>query len=311
MRKEEFYFDSRDGESRIYAVRYMPDSEEVSCVVQIVHGAAEHMGRYEEFAQFLTDRGIVVVGEDHLGHGKTVKKDGTLGYFCENDPATVIVRDVHRLKKLTQELYPGVPYVIFGHSMGSFMVRDYMTRYGKGIFGAIISGTGNYSKGTLKAGKAVAGLQKKLKGDKYISNYLNKKVFDNHNKAFEPARTKVDWFSKDTARVDAYVADPLCGFPFTLNALEAMFELLSGLQDKDALAKIPKDLPVLVMSGDKDPVGENGKCVSEVVSALKEAGLTQVELKLYENDRHELLNETDRADVMQNVYDWVTRVVLA
>ncbi len=311
MRKEEFYFDSRDGENKIYAVRYLPDSEEIKCVVQIVHGAAEHMGRYEEFAQFLTDRGIMVTGEDHLGHGKTVKKDDTLGYFCENDPATVIVRDVHRLKKLTQDQYPGVPYVIFGHSLGSFMLRDYMTRYGKGISGAIISGTGYYAKGAVRMAKTLTSVQKKFKGSKYISSYLNKLVFKSNNKAFEPANTGFDWFTKEADRVAAYVADPLCGFPFTINGFEALFQLLSGLNEKEELEKVPKDLPMLVVSGAEDPVGENGKGVRAVADALKETGHTRLELKLYENDRHELLNETDREAVMQDIYQWIIQTVLA
>lgn len=311
MRKEEFYFDSRDGENQVYAVRYLPETDDVKCIVQIVHGAAEHMERYEEFARFLTDKGMIVTGEDHLGHGKTVKKDGTLGYFCEQDPATVIVRDVHRLKKITQELYPGVPYVIYGHSMGSFMLRNYMCRYGKGICGAIISGTGNYDKGALGVGKAMVALRKKMKGSKYISKHLNNIVFNNNNKAFEPARTAVDWFSKDVAKIDAYVADPLCGFPFTLNGIETLFELLATMNEQEALAGIPKDLPVLIVSGEKDPVGENGKAVQAVYDLLKEAGLSSVAMKLFENDRHEILNETDRADVMENIYDWIMDVVLA
>ena len=311
MRKEEFYFDSRDGESRVYAVRYLPDTDTVTCIVQILHGAAEHMGRYEEFAKFLTDRGMVVTGEDHLGHGKTVKKDGMLGYFCENDPATVVVRDVHRLKKMTQEQYPGVPYVVYGHSMGSFMLRNYICRYGKGISGAIISGTGNYAKGALNAGKAIVAVQKKLKGSKHISKRLNDVVFFNNNKDFEPARTPVDWFSKDVAKVDAYMADPLCGFSFPLNGMETLFELISGMDDREAMAQIPKDLPILVVSGAKDPVGENGKAVQEVYDSLKEVGVLSVTKTLFDDDRHEILNETDRDDVMKKLYDWITEAVLA
>ena len=311
MKKEEFYFDSRDGESRIHAVRYLPDTDEVKGIVQIVHGVAEHVERYEEFAGFLTDRGFVVTGEDHLGHGKSVKKDGVLGYFCEQDPATVVVRDVHRLKKMTQELYPMVPYILYGHSMGSFIVRNYMSRYGKGISGAIISGTGNYTNNALHMGKAVAAIQKKFKGSKHISKFMNDIIFNNYNKAYEPARTPVDWFSKDTAKVDAYVADPLCGFPFTMNGVETLFELIERMNDKEEMAKIPKDLPVYIVSGDKDPVGECGKGVQEVYDSLKAVGLQKVEMKLFEDDRHEILNETNRVEVMQNLYKWIMDVVLA
>lgn len=311
MKREEFSFDSRDGESRIHAVRYLPDTDEVKGIVQIVHGMAEHVERYEEFAAFLTERGFVVTGEDHLGHGKTVKKDGTPGYFCEQDPATVLVRDVHRLKKMTQEQYPSVPYILFGHSMGSFIVRNYMSRYGKGISGVIIGGTGYYAKGKLAVGKAIVAILQKMKGPKYISTFMNDMIFNNYNKAYEPCRTSVDWFSKDTEKLDAYVADSLCGFPFTLNGVETLFELIDRMDDEKELVKIPKDLPVYIVSGDKDPVGECGKAVRKVYEALKAVGLQKVELKLFEGDRHEILNETDRAEVMQNLYKWIMDVVSA
>ena len=142
MIKEEFYFDSRDGENRIHAVRYTPDDGNVRGIVQIVHGMAEYVERYENLAEFLTKRGILVTGEDHLGHGKSVSEGGSFGYFCEQDPATVVVRDVHRLKKITEEQHPQVPYIILGHSMGSFIARNYLCRYGSGIDGAVIVGTG-------------------------------------------------------------------------------------------------------------------------------------------------------------------------
>lgn len=311
MKKEEFYFDSRDGENQIYAVRYMPDNEEVKGIVQIIHGVAEHIGRYEEFARFLTDRGMVVTGEDHLGHGKTLKKGDTPGYFCENDPATVIVRDVHRLKKMTQELYPGVPYIIFGHSMGSFMLRNYISRYGKGISGAIISGTGHYSNSAVNAGKALVAVRQKLKGPKYISKFLNNMVFYDNNKAFEPAQTPVDWFTKDASRTEAYVADPLCGFPFTLNGIETLFEVIGRMYEKEALEGIPKELPILFTSGAEDPIGENGKGVKAVYESYREAGIKSVEMTLFENDRHEILNETDREEVMNKIYDWIAGIVSA
>ena len=149
VKKEEFTFDSRDGKSKIHAVRWVPE-QRVVCIVQIIHGMAEYIERYEELAQYLGEKGILVTGDDHLGHGKSVAKDGTYGYFCEQDPATVVVRDVHRLKKMTQEEYPGIPYIILGHSMGSFILRNYLFRYGTGIQGAIVCGTGSQPKALVK-----------------------------------------------------------------------------------------------------------------------------------------------------------------
>lgn len=154
MKKEEFYFESHDNVSRIHALRYTPDDGNVKAVVQIVHGMAEYVERYEEFAQYLTDRGYAVTGENHLGHGKSVGEGG-YGYFCEQDPATVVVRDVHSLKELTKRTFPSVPYIILGHSMGSFILRNYLCRYGDGIDGAVIMGTGMQSKGLLAAARVL------------------------------------------------------------------------------------------------------------------------------------------------------------
>ena len=158
MKKEEFYFLSRDNETKIHAVKWIPDTEPV-CILQVVHGMAEYVERYERLAKLLTDNGILVTGEDHLGHGKSLGADGCKGYFCRKDAATVVVRDVHRLKKTVQEQYPGIPYLIMGHSMGSFILRNYLCRYGTGIDGAVVMGTGMQPKAMVCVAKAVAKLQ--------------------------------------------------------------------------------------------------------------------------------------------------------
>lgn len=310
MRKEEFYFDSRNGADKIHAVRYTPDDGQVKCVVQIVHGMAEYIERYEEFAGFLTDRGIVVTGEDHLGHGGSVSEGGIYGYFCEQDPATVAVRDTHRLKKMTQSLYPGVPYIIFGHSMGSFMVRDYMYRYGTGINGAILMGTGAQPGAILNAAKAVANVQKLFCGSRHVSKLLDRLAFGAYNKQIADAKTKFDWLTKDEACVNRYNADPLCGFTFTVNGFVTMFELISRIQKQENLEKIPKNLPVLMLSGEEDPVGGYGDGVRSVYESLNTVGLQDVNLSMYDSDRHELLNETDKERVMQDLYDWIENKIL-
>lgn len=311
MTKQEFYFDSRDGKSRIHAVRWMPDSQDAAvCVVQIVHGMAEYVERYEEFAQFLTDRGVIVTGEDHLGHGKSVGEKGTYGYFCEQDPATVLVRDVHRLKKMTQELYPGLPYVILGHSMGSFIVRNYMCRYGTGIAAAIILGTGMQPAAALKLSKSVARIQGVFCGTDHVSKLIDKLAFGGYNKRVGNVRTPFDWLSRDDARVDRYIADPMCGSVFTVNGFSTLFELISRLYLRENLEQVPKSLPVYMASGTGDPVGGYGKGVRKAYDSLRDAGLENVELKLYEGGRHELMNETNRDEVMRDIYEWLERVVL-
>ena len=237
MIKEEFYFDSRDGENRIHAVRYTPDDGNVRGIVQIVHGMAEYVERYENLAEFLTKRGILVTGEDHLGHGKSVSEGGSFGYFCEQDPATVVVRDVHRLKKITEEQYPQVPYIILGHSMGSFIARNYLCRYGSGIGGAVIVGTGMQPAGLIFASKAMAGIQKLFCGSKHVSHFIDKAAFGGYNKRIDSPRTSSDWLSRNTENVDRYIEDELCGFTFTVNGFQTLFELIRRLQKQENLEK--------------------------------------------------------------------------
>lgn len=309
MVKEEFYYDSRDGKSKLHAVRYLPEEgKEIRCVLQIVHGMAEYVERYEEFAAFLTDRGFVVTGEDHLGHGKSVQ-DGKYGYFCSQDAATVLVRDVHRLKKITQERYPKVPYIILGHSMGSFITRNYLCRYGSGIDGAVIMGTGMQPKPLLLLSKAVVAVQKLFCGEEKKDAFLDKLAFGSYNKRIPSPKTAFDWLSKDEQRVRQYIKEPLCGFLFTVNGFQTLFELIYRLYDRNYLQQIPKKLPVLFVSGDADPVGDYGKGVKRAYDSLKQAGMERLECKWYPQDRHELLNETDREAVMQDVYSWIAAIL--
>ena len=277
MIKEEFYYDSRDGKSKLHAVRYAPDdAENICCVVQIVHGMAEYLERYEEFAEFLTSKGCVVTGEDHMGHGKSVGENGKYGYFCEQDPATVLVRDVHRLKKATQALYPDVPYVIMGHSMGSFIVRNYMFRYGTGVSAAIIMGTGMQPQTRLTMARILGSIQKVLFGSEYVSRLMDKLAFGKYNDRIENRRTDTDWLSRDPERVDRYRKDPMCGFVFTVNGFLTL----------------------------------TGAGVRKAYDSLNGVGVKNIRLKLYEGARHELLNETNRDEVMKDIYDWLKDVVL-
>ncbi|MCM1253913.1 MAG: lysophospholipase [Clostridium sp.] len=305
IRKEEFYFDSRDKKNKIHAIKWVPDVEEPVCIFQIVHGMAEHIDRYDEFARFLAGKGILVVGEDHLGHGKSVPEGGTYGYFCEHDAANVLVRDVHRLKKIMQEQYPGVLYLILGHSMGSFILRNYLFRYGSGVGGAVIVGTGMQSKATLLLARTITAVQEVFCGPKHIGKFIDKASFGSFNNRFEPARTSFDWLSRETANVDRYIADPMCGFTFTLNAFAALFKLIHNCYDKEKLESMPKNLPVFLIAGADDPVGDYGKSIEKVYHSYLDAGMQNVQMKLYENDRHELLNETDRTSVYEDVYRWI------
>ena len=306
MKKEEFYFDSRDGSSKIHAVRYLPEGKPV-CILQIVHGMAEYVERYEEFADFLTQRGVLVTGEDHLGHGLSLGEDKLYGYFCPHDPATVVVRDVHRLKKLTQQRFPDLPCYIMGHSMGSFILRCYLGRYGTGIDGAVIMGTGRQSGALLAAARAFLKLQGLFLGEKHVSPFVDRVIFGGYNKRIPDPQTSFDWLSRDGERVRRYVEDPKCGNVFTVNGFQTLLELIRRSQDGEYISRIPKDLPLLLIAGKEDPLGEYGAGVPAVGELYCRAGLKKVEVSMWDGCRHELLNEPEREKIMMAIYEWLRR----
>lgn len=305
IKKEEFYFDSRDGEHKIHAVKWIPETEKPVCILQIVHGMAEYVERYDEFAAYLANKGILVVGDDHLGHGKSVTPGEPYGYFCKEDAPTVLVRDEHRLKKMIQEQHVGVPYIILGHSMGSFIIRNYLLRYGSGIDGAIIMGTGMQPKAVVMAAAALAAFQKVFCGGRHVSKLIDKAAFGSYNKRIESPKTDADWLSANEENVQKYLEDPLCGFVFTVNGFQTLFKLIRNLYDKEKLKTMPKNLPVFFVAGAEDPVGDYGRSVERVYQSYKDLGMENVQIKLYPGDRHEILNETDREDIYGDIYRWL------
>lgn len=304
VKKEEFTFDSRDGQSKIHAVRWVPEGK-IVCILQIVHGMAEYIERYEALAQYLGGKGILVTGDDHLGHGKSVGREGAYGYFCEQDPATVVVRDVHRLKKITQEEYPGVPYVILGHSMGSFILRNYLFKYGTGIQGAIVCGTGSQPKLLIKLSRMIAAVQGVFLGQKHVAKMIDKMAFGSYNKKIPGAKTAFDWLCTDEKVVDDYMNDELCGFTFTVNGFKTLFTLIDRLNQEENLSAMPKELPVHFIAGDMDPVGNYGEGVKKAYQDFSKAGMKKISLKLYAGGRHELLNEKNKQQVYEDIYPWI------
>ncbi len=268
----EFTYLSSDQKTQIHAVRYVP-AVPPRGILQISHGMVEHIGRYHEFASFLQEEGILVTGNDHLGHGKSVCTDDDYGYFGEPDGNRMVLEDLHRLTVLTKEAYPGVPYFLLGHSMGSFYARQYLAEYGGELDGAIIIGTGFQPKALLEGGILITRLLAAIKGWHYRSSFVNSLAFGSYNSRFRPARTDLDWLSRDTTAVDAYIADPKCGFLFTLNAYHHMFRGIRRLHDRTLLAGVPKTLPILFVSGSEDPVGEFGKGVLRARDSLTQAGV--------------------------------------
>ena len=312
MKREDFYFDSRDGETEIHAVKWIPE-QKPRCVLQIVHGMAEYAARYEGLAKTLTGEGILVTGEDHLGHGQSVRsktgKEHPLGYFCDHDAATVVVRDAHRLKKAVQEQYPGVPYLILGHSMGSFILRNYLCRYGTGIDGAVIMGTGMQPYVLVAFAGALARLIGALGGEKRPSPLLDRMAFGNYNRRIPNPASRMDWLSRDEEQVRRYLDDPLCGFTFTANGFHTLFSLIGRLHDPALLEKMPKDLPVLFVAGEEDPVGDYGKAVRAVAESFRALGMKRVECRLYPGMRHELVNEIGKQEVEKDLLEWIGKTI--
>lgn len=302
--KQEFYYPSKDGLTQIHAVEWIPETE-VRGVLQIAHGMVEFIDRYDRFATFMASCGFYVVGNDHLGHGKSVTDESELGYFAAKDGNLCVIGDMQKLREDTVKKYPAVPYFLLGHSMGSFLSRQFIEKYGEGLDGAIIMGTGYQPTATLKLGIGLTSFIGKIKGDHYRSKMVNNTALGSYNSSFKPARTKSDWLTKDDEIVDAYEANPLNQFTFTVNGYNNMFRGILDAQKKENLEKIPKDLPILVVSGENDPVGEFGKGPATVADIYRETGIRDVTLKLFPNDRHEILNELDRETVDRYILNWI------
>ena len=278
----------------------MPCEGAAKGVVQLVHGMAEHIRRYEDTAKALNAAGYHVVGHTHLGHGEGAK---IKGYFAEKDGWEAVLADTHAVRQWAQERFPGLKYFLLGHSMGSFVVRCYALRH-TDLDGLIISGTGHFDKPILTAGGLIAGLQGLFGGAAKPCKLLHTMNFAANNRTVENPKTECDWLSRDEKQVAAYAADPLCGFMFTAKAYGDMFDGLRMLYP-EKLSGMNKDCPVYMFSGDHDPVGANGAGVRKVHDELKLAAIRDLTLKLYEGGRHEMFNEINRQEVWQDLVSWL------
>lgn len=285
--------------------------EAPKAVVQISHGMVEHIERYDEFARWLNEKGIAVVGHSHLGHGKSAASDKDLGFFGEKNGWKCVVADIHEVRKFAQGLFPGLPHILLGHSMGSFVARCYISNpeYAEGLAGAVISGTANMPGGVVSAGSGVASLIAAFCGKRHRSKMLNNMSFGSYNSRIENKRTEFDWLSYNEESVDAYCADPHCGYLFTTQAWRDMFSGLSFIADLNNVKTIRKDLPILFIAGDEDPCGAYGEGPKSVAKSYTDAGIERVELKLYPKMRHEVLNELERATVYEDVLSFVNSLV--
>lgn len=303
--RDEFYFPSKDGNTEIHTIEWKPDTE-VKAVLQICHGMVEYIRRYDEFAQFLCEQGYYVVGNDHLGHGKSVQAKSEYGFFHEKYGNACVLGDIHTLRQRTMKKYPDVPYFMLGHSMGSSLLRQYIQMYGNGLSGAVLMGTvADHRKSELLFGKRLCSLMAAFRGWHYRSKLVDSLAVGSYNKKFKPAHTRADWITSDKELLDAYVADPMCSFMFTVNAYYSMFTGMLRMQRKEGVYMIPKGLPILFVSGAEDPVGNYGKGVRRIYEKYNAAGIHDISLRLYTGDRHEILNETDRKEVYKDLLRWL------
>lgn len=275
-------------------------------IVQIIHGMTEYVDRYDRVARYLNALGFIVVGHDHLAHGDSVTSPERWGCLEVGKGADCLIEDVHTLRCLTQERFgTDLPYIMFGHSMGSFVLRNYLARHGAGLAGAIICGTGQMAANVASMGNKLARIDARIHGQDNRSVFLAKLMFGSYNKRCQPERTRADWLSKDAALVDAYLGDPRCTFLFSAGGDAELTSLILGCIDRSAFSAVDKDLPILVIAGGEDPVGDYGKGPAKVCDLYREAGCHDVTLKLFESDRHEIHNETDRDEVLAFLGSWI------
>lgn len=305
VRREEASFLSTDGHTQVHAVLWWPD-QEPKAVVQLVHGMAEHIMRYEPFARYLCARGFAVCGHDHVGHGRSVDDASGLGCLPVHGGRDVLVGDVGRMRAvMRRRVDAACPHFLFGHSMGSFVVRAYIADCAQGLAGAIICGTGHIPPATSAAGNVLARLIARVRGEDYVSRLLGEASVGAYTRAIPDARTPLDWLSYDEGNVDAYLADDLCGFAFSAGGNATLMALTGEVCAPACFARIPSQLPLLFVAGDADPVGNMGEGVRTAAQMATDAGVQDVTCTIYEHMRHEILNEADAPRVMEHIATWM------
>ena len=318
IRIKNFKFLSSNNYYDIHGVMWIPEGK-VRAIVQISHGMAEYIERYDDFARFLGSHGILVVGNDHMGHGKSINEEKNLGYFSvpiiglpkkyrdKFSSGALVVKDLHRITMQVKKHYKNVPYILLGHSMGSFMARRYMMEYGDDIDGAILIGTGNSSDQHIKMGKTLLNSIGKVKGDRYKSKLAYDVMYAGYNSKVPNKKTDNDWICSDENVIERYNNDSKCGFMFPINGLKALVWTIDYVTRPEHVEMIPKNLKTLFLSGQDDPVGAYGEEVKIAYENMKIAGIRDVKMKLYKGMRHEILNEVHKEIVYEDIYKWICK----
>jgi alpha-beta hydrolase superfamily lysophospholipase len=284
---------------------------ETRAVLQVAHGMAEHGLRYAKLAARCNSQGIACYVHDHRGHGKSVPSGEEPGHMADDNAFNRAVDDLHHINRRIAKSHPGIPLVLMGHSMGSFMVQQMLYQHPDDFVAAILSASNGKPPPIATLGRGVARAERLRQGKKGRSPVIDAMAFGDFNRKFRPNRTDFDWLSRDTSEVDRYIADPLCGFRCSNQTWVDLLDALSVQSDAERLAKIPKDKPVYAFSGDRDAVGDMGAGLLRLVDQYRAAWLKNVEYKLYEGGRHEMLNETNEAEVLDDLMGWLSRQIAA
>ena len=306
MTRNKFSFLSSDAKTSIHGELWLPEGP-VRAVVQIAHGVSEYILRYEPLAAYLTERGIAVVGNDHLGHCSSVAPGAPRLYFGPKGSWMHVVEDLYTLRSQVGRQAPDVPWFLLGHSMGSFLARTYLIRYPGTVSGAVLVGTGQMSPALIAGGRAIAAREARRVGETHSSPLVGQLAFGAYNKRFAPNRTAFDWISLDPGNVDRYLADPMCGEDPSTGLFREMLWGISYITRPANLRRMNANTPVLFLSGAMDPVGDCGKGVRRAYRSFQKAGVRDVSIKLYPDLRHEIFNEACREDVYNDLYQWLSR----
>ncbi|AGC67837.1 lysophospholipase PldB [Thermoclostridium stercorarium subsp. stercorarium DSM 8532] len=300
--RRDFRFSGKDRKS---ICAYSWDGiEQIRGIVQIFHGMSEHALRYQDFAFFLNGNGFAVFANDHRGHGKTAGNTDELGVIGK-DGFNMIVEDEYVLFRIIKEKYPDKPVFVFGHSFGSFVAQEYITRYGEEIAGVVLSGSAMQKGIDISLGRRLASVQRKLFGEEKKAYLLSSLSFGTYNRRIPGAKHKFAWLSTDDEEVVKYEQDPYCGAVASIGFYYYMLKAFEELYSESKLSGIPSDLPILILSGEEDPVGVYGKKVKKLYNLYQKHGLLNVGLKLYPGMRHEILNERNRDKVYADILDWL------
>lgn len=307
MQTTNFTFKSKDG-VEIYVYKWEPEENvNIKGALQIAHGMAETAARYEGFAKVLTDNGYIVYINDHRGHGKTAKYIENIGYLAEKDGFEWLVKDMHDLTDIIKKENKNLPVFLLGYSMGSFLTQRYIMLYGNELKGAILYGSNGRQGLMLRLGLMISKIQIKMNGVRSKSQILHNIIFKGYNNLFKPNRTEFDWLSRDKEEVDKYIKDPFCGTVFTCGFYYDFFKGLIEIENKKNLKNVPKELPLYIFSGEKDPVGKSGKGVKRLVETYKVLGIKDITFKLYKDGRHAMLNEINKDEVIEDILEWLIK----